>query len=204
MPATPASTGSNSIPPTATCSINSCRTAPTSGPTAYGSSIANRARLLIETVDAVAAALEPGRVGVRLSPWGSFNAMKDSDPGALYDHVGAELGRRGLAYLHVVEPRADQTSDVNAIDLGAPDAAARVKAAFGGKVISAGGYVLESANAAIAEHRADAIAFGRLFIANPDLPERLRSGAPLNRYDRPTFYGGGANGYTDYPAIDAA
>jgi N-ethylmaleimide reductase len=170
----------------------------------YGGSIANRARFLIETVDAVAAAIGPGRVGIRLSPWGTFNAMKDSNPGALYDHVAAELSSRDLAYLHIVEPRADQASDVNAIDAAAPDAAARVKKAFGGKVISAGGYVMETAAEAILDHRADAIAFGRLFIANPDLPERLRTGAPLNAYDRPTFYGGDAKGYIDYPALDAA
>ncbi|MFH6785125.1 MULTISPECIES: alkene reductase [Methylobacterium] len=167
----------------------------------YGGPIANRARLLLEVVDAAAQAWSADRIGVRLSPWGSFNAMRDSDPGALFDHVAAELGTRGLAYLHVVEPRADQSSDVNALDPDAPDAAARVKAAFGGKVISAGGYVRDTADAAIAEGRADAIAFGRLFIANPDLAERLRRGAPLNRYDRSTFYGGDAGGYTDYPAL---
>jgi N-ethylmaleimide reductase len=156
----------------------------------------------VEVVDAVAGAWSADRVGVRLSPWGKFNGMGDSDPAALYDHVGQVLGQRGLAYLHVVEPRADQSSDTNAIDHTAPDAASRLRAAFGGKVISAGGYVRDTAAAAIAEHRADAIAFGRLFIANPDLPERLRRDAPLNRYDRSTFYGGDAKGYTDYPALE--
>lgn len=170
----------------------------------YGGSIENRARLLLEVVDAVAAAWSADRVGVRLSPWGKFNDMKDSDPAKLYDHVGAELGKRGLAYLHVVEPRADQQSDVNAIDPNAPDAADRVRKAFGGKVISAGGYVGDTARDALNKHHADAIAFGRLFIGNPDLPERLRTGAKLNRYDRSTFYGGAAKGYTDYPALDEA
>jgi len=113
------------------------------------------------------------------------------------------LGQRGLAYLHVVEPRADQNSDVNAIDEAAPDAASRLRAAFGGKVIAAGGFVRDTAAAAIAGHRADVIAFGRLFIANPDLPERLRRDAALNRYDRSTFYGGDVKGYTDYPLLDA-
>jgi len=171
---------------------------------AYGGAIPNRARLLVEVVDAVAGAWSADRVGVRLSPWGHFNGMSDSDPGALFDHVGQVLGQRGLAYLHVVEPRADQTSDTNAIDGSAPDAALRVRAAFGGKVISAGGYVRDTAAAAIAEHRADAIAFGRLFIANPDLPERLRRNAAMNRYDRASFYGGAATGYTDYPALGDA
>ena len=169
----------------------------------YGGSVENRARLLLEIVDACAAAWSADRIGVRLSPWGKFNDMNESDPGALFDHVGHELGKRGLSYLHVVEPRADQSSDVNAIDPHAPDAAARVKAAFGGNVISAGGYVQDTAAAAITEGRADVVAFGRLFIANPDLPERLRRNAPLNRYDRSTFYGGDAKGYTDYPALAA-
>jgi N-ethylmaleimide reductase len=170
----------------------------------YGGSIENRSRFLLEVVDAVSTVWGAERVGVRLSPWGRSNGMKDSNPAALYNHVGGELGRRGVAYLHVVEPRADQNSDVNALDPNAPDAAAQVKKAFGGKVISAGGYVRETAAAAIAEGKADAIAFGRLFIANPDLPERLKRAAPLNRYHRPTFYGGGAQGYTDYPALDTA
>lgn len=169
----------------------------------YGGVIANRMRLLLEVVDAAAAAWQADRIGIRLSPWGKFNDMGDSDPGTLFHHVATELGHRKLAYLHVVEPRADQSSDVNAIDSSAPDAAALVKAAFGGKVISAGGYVRATASAAIAEGRADAVAFGRLFISNPDLPERLRRAAPLNRYDRTTFYGGGASGYTDYPALPA-
>lgn len=168
---------------------------------AYGGAIENRSRLLLEVVDAAAEVVGADRVGVRLSPWGRFNGMSDTNPAALYRHVAAELGQRGLAYLHVVEPRADQNSDANALDPQAPDAAKHVKKTFGGKVISAGGYVRETAEAAVAEGRADAIAFGRLFIANPDLPERFRRGAPLNRYHRPTFYGGGEYGYIDYPAL---
>jgi N-ethylmaleimide reductase len=171
----------------------------------YGGPIENRARFLLEVVDAVAGAIGADRVGVRISPWGRFNGMKDSDPGALFDHVAAELGRRGLAYLHVVEPRADQTSDTNALDPNAPDAASRVKAQFGGPLIAAGGFTPESAAAAVASGHVDAVAFGRLFIANPDLPERIRRGAGFNRYDRTTFYGGDARGYIDYPALgDAA
>ncbi len=168
----------------------------------YGGSIANRTRFLQEVVDAAVGAWSADRVGVRLSPWGAYNGMADSDPAALYAHVGAVLAKRGLAYLHVVEPRADQTSDVNAINPDAPDAGALLKRAFGGPVISAGGYVGDTARTALREHRADAIAFGRLFIANPDLPQRLRSGAAMNRYDRSSFYGGSERGYTDYPALD--
>lgn len=170
----------------------------------YGGSFANRARLLMEVIEAVSAVRGADRVGVRLSPWGSFNGMRDSDPGALFDHVTAELGRRGLAYLHLVEPRADQASDINAIDPDAPDASARFRARFGGPVIAAGGFTRESAAAAIAGGTVDAAAFGRLFIANPDLPERFRLHAALNRYDRSTFYGGDARGYIDYPALTPA
>ena len=170
----------------------------------YGGSIINRSRFLLEVVNAVVSAWEPGRVGVRLSPWGGFNDMHDSDTRALFAHAAAELGRRGLAYLHLVEPRADQNSDVNALDSNAPDAAQTFRGTFGGPVISAGGYDPETAERAVGEGRADAIAMGRLFIANPDLPERVRRGAPLNRYHRPTFYGGDARGYTDYPALAEA
>ena len=169
----------------------------------YGGPVENRVRLTLEVVDAVAEAVGADRVGVRLSPWGGFNGMSDTDPGALFDHLTAELGRRGLAYLHVVEPRADQNSDTNALDPAAPDAASRFKRRFGGALIAAGGFTRESAAAAIAGGDVDAVAFGRLFIANPDLPERFRLGAPLNRYDRSTFYGGDARGYTDYPALAA-
>lgn len=167
----------------------------------YGGSIANRARFLLQAVDAVVSGWELGRVGVRLSPWGGFNDMADSDTLALFDHAARELGTRGIAYVHVVGPRADQNSDVNAIDSDAPDAAHTFRDAFGGPIISAGGYVSETAARAVAEGGADAIAFGRLFIANPDLPNRFRRGATLNRYDRPTFYEGGARGYVDYPAM---
>lgn len=167
----------------------------------YGGGIENRARFLLEVVEGAVSAWDPGRVGVRLSPWGDFNDMHDSDTLALFQHAAAELGRRQVAYLHVVEPRADQSSDVNAIDSSAPDAAQTLRACFGGAMISAGGYVRETAGQAIVEGRADAIAFGRLFIANPDLPERFRRDAPLNDYHRPSFYGGDARGYTDYPAL---
>lgn len=170
---------------------------------AYGGGIENRTRFLLEVIDAVISAWEPGRVGVRLSPWGGFNDMADSDTELLFNHAARELGRRGIAYIHLVEPRADQNSDVNAVDPDAPDAADAFRGAFGGPVISAGGYVLNTAEAAVAEGRADAIAFGRLFIANPDLPERFLRAAPLNRYDRSTFYGGGAGGYVDYPSMSS-
>lgn len=170
----------------------------------YGGGIENRARFLLEIVDEVVTVMGADRVGVRLSPWGRNNSQVDSDPLALYSFVCAELGKRGLAYLHLVEPRADQSSDVNALDANAPDAAATFKAKFGGALIAAGGFTAETGAEAVAFGKADAIAFGRLFIANPDLPERFRRRAALNRYDRPTFYGGAAKGYTDYPTLETA
>lgn len=169
----------------------------------YGGSIPNRVRLLLEVVDAVSGMIGANRTGVRLSPWGAFNDMRDSDPGAVFDYVGTELGKRDLAYLHLVEPRADQSSDVNALNPDAPDATARLRKRFHGPIIAAGGFTQDTAETAVASQSASAVAFGRLFIANPDLPERFRIGAALNRYDRSTFYGGDAKGYTDYPALAA-
>jgi N-ethylmaleimide reductase len=168
---------------------------------AYGGSIENRARLLLEVVDAVAAAWSADRVGVRLSPWGRANGTSDGNPAEHFAYAATELGKRGLAYLHVIEPRADQHSDTNALDPNAPDAASRFRSLFGGKLIVAGGFVRETAEKVVARGDADAVAFGRLFIANPDLPDRLRLNASLNRYDRPSFYGGTERGYTDYPAL---
>jgi len=169
----------------------------------YGGSIENRARLLLEVVDAVIAALGADRVGVRLSPWGTFNDMSDTDGEALWDYVAAELGKRNLAYLHVVEPRADFTTDLP-VDANAPDAASRFKSIFKGTYISAGGYVAETARAVVADARADAVAFGRPFISNPDFPERVRTGATMTWHDRATFYGGDHRGYTDYASLEVA
>jgi N-ethylmaleimide reductase len=169
----------------------------------YGGPIANRSRMLLDVVDTVTREVGADRVGVRLSPWGSFNDMHDSDPAALFTHVAGALGQRGLAYMHVVEPRARQESDTNELHADAPDAASRFKASFGGPLIAAGGFTPETAAAAVTAGIADAIAFGRLFIANPDLAERIRTGAALNRHDRSTFYGGDARGYTDYPVLQS-
>ena len=167
----------------------------------FGGSIENRSRFLFEVLDAVMAVWGAGRVGLRLSPWGRSNGAKDSNPTALYTFVASELDKRKIAYLHLVEPRADQRSDANVLDPNAPDAGHYFRQVFSGKIISAGGYVRDSAISAVEEGRADAIAFGRAFIANPDLMERLKRNAALNPYDRSTFYGGGAKGYTDYPFL---
>jgi N-ethylmaleimide reductase len=168
----------------------------------YGGSVENRARFLLEVVDAVLKVWSADRVGVRLSPFGRDGDMHDSEGFAVWHYAVRELGKRGIAYIHVVEPRADKSSDTNALDPNAPDAAAELGEIFGGPLISAGGYVGDTACAAILSGKAAAVAFGRLFIANPDLVKRLRLNAPLNRYNRPTFYGGTEVGYTDYPLLE--
>ncbi len=165
----------------------------------YGGTIQNRARLLLEIVDAAISVWGKGRVGVRLSPYSGFNDMQDSDPVALFSYVISELSKRGIGYLHLVEPRSSAAGarDGNLSDM--PDAATLFRKSFKGALISAGGYSPDSAKEAVQAGRVDAVAFGRLFIANPDLPQRIGAGTPLNRYDRATFYGGAEKGYTDYP-----
>jgi N-ethylmaleimide reductase len=164
----------------------------------YGGSIENRARLLLEVTDAVVDVWGKGRVGVRLSPAGAFNDMWDSDPVTLFSYVLNKLSERGIAYAHLVEAR--WTSETIPAD-SEPCTAEIYRKAFDGVLISAGGYTAKSADAVIESSNADAVAFGRLFIANPDLPERLREDAPLNTPDRSTFYGGSDKGYTDYPSL---
>lgn len=171
---------------------------------AYGGSIENRSRLLLEVVDAVVEVWGKDRVGVRLSPFGTFLDMSDSDPVALFTYVLEKLSERGIAYVHVVEPRVGNAGADAAIDRNAVDTAKTFRAAFQGVFVSAGGYDAETANEAIAAGRADAIAFGRLFISNPDLPKRLEKKSSLNEYDRATFYGGTEKGYTDYPALEGS
>jgi N-ethylmaleimide reductase len=167
----------------------------------YGGSIPNRARLLLEVVDQAISVWGRGRVGVRLSPYGTFNDMHDSDPVALFTYVLSELDKRSIAYVHLIEPRSSSAGSQDANITNAPQTAAIFRSAFKGTLISAGGYTREDAQVTVAEGRADAIAFGRLFISNPDLPTRLRINADLNAYDRATFYGGAEKGYTDYPTL---
>lgn len=159
---------------------------------AYGGSVANRARLLLEAIEAVVGVWGADRVGVRLSPLNPNNDMSDSNPQATFSHAARELARHRLAYVHVLEPQA--TSADQSV-LGT------IKAVCGAPVIANNGYDLATAQAAIAAGRTDAVAFGKLFIANPDLPRRLKAGAELNVWDAATFYGGGEKGYTDYPAL---
>ena len=170
----------------------------------YGGSIENRARLLLEVIDAVVGVWGRERVGVRLSPFGTFSDMGDSNPVALFTYVLRQLSARGIAYVHLIEPRAGNAGADVELDHAAPRTAEIFRQAFPGVLISAGGYTAESADNAIGSGLVDAVAFGRLFLANPDLPERFRRNAHLNRADRATFYGGTEKGYTDYPRLQEA
>lgn len=168
----------------------------------YGGSIENRARLLFEVAEALVSVWGPNRVGVRVAPSGTFNGMADSDPRALFRYVAERLNGLNLAYLHVIEPRI-KGGELIAEGMG-PVAAQELGQIFNGPVIAAGGFEPDAAEAAVASGVASLIAFGRHFIANPDLPKRIELGLPLNHYDRSTFYGFDARGYTDYPTYEAS
>ncbi|MDL2406933.1 alkene reductase [Rhizobium calliandrae] len=167
----------------------------------YGGSIENRARFLLDVAAAVKSVWGANHYAVRLSPSGVFNGMGDSDPDALFDHVVRSLDQRELSYLHIVEPRVVGSQDVEGMEH--PIATNRLRKLFKAPIISAGGYDGAKAEAVIGAGDAQLVAFGRSFIANPDLPERLRTGAALNSYDRDTFYGGTEKGYVDYPFLQA-
>jgi N-ethylmaleimide reductase len=168
----------------------------------YGGSIENRARLLFEVIGAMVSAWSSDRVGVRVTPSGTFNAMSDSDPQALHAYLAEGLNRFGLAYLHIIEPRMSGYLVIK--EDQPPVATQRARKIFKGKIIANGGFEPDSAEKAIAQGDADAIAFGRYFISNPDLPRRIREGLPLSVFDRDTFYTFEAKGYTDYPFYDEA
>jgi N-ethylmaleimide reductase len=164
---------------------------------AYGGSIENRSRFLFEVAEALVSVWGEGRVAVRIGPSGTWNGMSDSNPEALFDHVARELNRFGLAYLHVIEPRVKGNVVIGKGQ--SPVAAARLRKIFKGKIVAAGGFEPDTAEAIVEQGDADLVAFGRHFLANPDLPERIRLGLPLNDYDRKTFYTFDSRGYTDYP-----
>jgi N-ethylmaleimide reductase len=165
----------------------------------YGGSIANRTRFLMEVTKAVVEVWGADRVGIRLSPHGIANGSGEPDPMPLYTHAIKSLDPLGLAYLHFIEPRSSGAGRAEVNHQNVPSAMVQFRPLWSGKLITAGGFTGEAANAAIAEGHADAIAFGRIFISNPDLPRRLARGFPLTPYNRATFYGGEAAGYTDYP-----
>ena len=155
----------------------------------YGGSVTNRSRLLREVTEAILTVWKPGQVGLRLSPVNPFNDISDSTPQATFEVITEQLNAYKLAYLHVVEDRATD------FDFQ------RLRQIFDGAYIANGDYDHDSAIAAVDTDRADFIAFGKLFIANPDLPERLRRNGPYNAPRPDSFYAGGAEGYDDYPAL---
>ncbi|MBZ0138509.1 MAG: alkene reductase [Pseudorhodoplanes sp.] len=157
---------------------------------AYGGSLANRVRLPLEVTQAVIDVWGKDRVGYRISPTGSFNVMSDSDPRATFSYLTQRLSELGIGYLHVTDPVT-----------GPVRLAPELRRLFKGTFIVNGGYDAASARAAIRNGEADLVAFGTAFLANPDLPARIRTGAPLNTPDPSTFYAGEARGYTDYPAL---
>lgn len=168
----------------------------------YGGPVENRTRFVLEVVDAVSTIWTPTRVGIRLSPWSQFNDMSDSNPVPLFRYVLQQLSSRRLAYVHIIEPRHQETNPDGVDEPNAPAVAQLFRQDFKGTIISAGNYNGDRAQKAIQGGNVDAVAFGRLFIANPDLPLRLQANSPLNPYDRSTFYGGDARGYTDYPTLE--
>ena len=165
----------------------------------YGGSIVNRSRFVVEVAEAVTGVWGPERVGIRFSPFGTFNDMRDSNAMAQFRHIIGEMARLRMAYIHLVEPRADQAPDAAPVDLGGKSIGGVFRDVFPGAIINAGGYDGPGAARAVARREAEAVAFGRWFISNPDLPERIRRGVELTPYDRSTFYGGDGKGYTDYP-----
>jgi len=167
----------------------------------YGGSIVNRARFLLEVVAAVTDAIGGTRTGIRLSPVTPANDVVDADPQPLFEHVARELGRHGLAYLHLIEGATGGPRELpeRPFDYAALKAAYRGAGGQGAWMVN-NGYDLALAQQAIADG-VDLVAFGKAFIANPDLVARLKAGGPFNTPDQATFYGGGAKGYTDYPAL---
>lgn len=164
-----------------------------SGP--YGGSIENRARLMLEVVEAASSVFGADRVGLRLSPLNNGNSMSDSDPAAITAYVAEQVSKRGIAYLHILRGQSGQAVSDEVLS------AARKN--FKGTLITNRGYTPEEAAQSIRDGQTDAIAFGTLYISNPDLPARIRQGGPFNtpHPDRSTYYGPGTAGYADYPSL---
>ncbi len=168
---------------------------------AYGGSVENRARLLMEVIEAVSEIWGPDRVGVRLSPLSNFNDINDADPEATFGAVVQALNDFRFAYLHIVNPGAAAIEKGDEPDVRAQRMLALIREKYRGMLMITGGFSRDTAEEWIKQAKADLIGFGRKFLANPDLPERLREHMPLNADDRVTYYGGGAKGYTDYPSL---
>src|SRR6202049_1660248 len=161
----------------------------------YGGSIENRARLMLEVAKVVTAEAGAARTGLRILPGAAANDISDSNPQPLFDYIVDHLNALKLVYIHVIEGSTGGPRDIAPFDY------ASLRKRFKGAYVANNGYDFERANKVLAANTADLIAFGKPFIANPDLVERLKRGAPLNAPDKATFYGGGAKGYTDYPVL---
>lgn len=165
----------------------------------YGGSLENRCRFALEIVEAISDAIGADRVGIRLSPFANYNGASDSNPKALAMYMAEALNKYGILYLHMVEPRMVKVGE----KLACADSLLPMRKAFKGTFIAAGGYEREDGNRAVAENHADLIAYGRIFLANPDLPKRFQLNAPLNKYNRATFYvPDPVVGYTDYSFLE--
>jgi N-ethylmaleimide reductase len=158
---------------------------------AYGGPVKNRARLPLEVTEAVIDVWGADRVGYRISPNGAFNSMSDSDPVDTFSYITEQLNKLGIVYLHVVDPVADGDKRISSV----------LRRKFDRSYIVNGGFDFAQADEVIRNREADLVAFGSTFLANPDLPERYRIGAPLNVPDQTTFYSGEEKGFTDYPAL---
>ena len=168
----------------------------------YGGSVENRLRFPLEVVAAMVSVWGADRVGVRIAPDGTWNSMSDSNPQLLFSSLAEQLNRFGLAYLHVIEPRVK--GNVLVHETQGPIASEQLRQIFRSKIIAAGGFEPDTAEAAVEDGVLDAVVFGRYFVSNPDLPRRIRQGLPLTPYDRKTFYTFDARGYTDYPPYGLA
>lgn len=165
----------------------------------YGGNLENRARFLLESVAVLTEVWGPGRVAVRISPSGIYGDMHDSNPQATFRYLVSQLASCQLAYLHIIEPRIVGPEDKQPDHYAEPVASHDLRPYYPGTIIAAGGFKPEDAEKMLQSGDADLIAFGRLFTSNPDLPERIRHGYPLTHYQRETFFGGDARGYTDFP-----
>ena len=167
----------------------------------YGGSVENRTRFLFAVTEAVVNVLGDGRVGIRISPENPFNDISDSNSEVLFSHVAEGLNRFPLAYLHVVEIDLTNPGDFNA---SLNPITKKLRGIYKGAYMTNGGYDRDRAERVLERGDADIVSFGRLFLANPDLPERFKKDSPLNEPDETTFYGGDERGYTDYPFLDSA
>ena len=165
---------------------------------AYGGSIENRSRFMLDVAKAVATEVGSDRTGIRLSPVTPTNDVIDSDPKALFQHIADEISALRLVYLHVIEAASATPGDCSVFDYKA------LRKRFKGAYIANKGYTLDFADKALAANDADLVSFGKLFVSNPDLVERFRKNAPLSEADPTTFYGGDTKGYTDYPSLGGA